>query len=141
MQGLQRPGSREPALHLPDFKNRRARPEAALNPRPVPSEVYEELGDAPCWGDRKQLGVWFPPYNTERLGLGAVEEGFEFLKAAHLASKIKIGFPCVFLIRAVAKYSLGSEQPQALETAQCIDLNLNFGKEKKKRHLLANPWV
>jgi len=74
-------------------------------------------------------------------GLGAIEGEVECLKAAHLASKIKTGFACVFLIRAGAKHSLRSEQPQALETAQCIDLNLNFGKEKKKVHLLANPWV
>lgn len=107
----------------------------------MPSEVYKELGDAPCWGDRKQLGVRFPPHNMECSGLGAVGGGFEFLKAVHLASRIKTGFACGFLIRTGAKHSLRSEQPQALETAQCIDLNLNFGKEKKSIHLLANPWV
>lgn len=38
----------------------------------------------------------------------------------------------VFLIRNGAKYNLRSEQHQALERAQWIDLNVNFGKEEEK---------
>lgn len=84
-------------------------------------------------GVTEHVGLQFPPPNTERLGLGAAERGFQLFKAAHLASKIKTGFACVFLISAGAKHSLRSEQPQALETAQCIDVNLNFGKGRKRR--------
>lgn len=46
-----------------------------------------------------------------------------------------VAFGCktqLFFIRNGAKYNLRSEQQQALEIAQWLDLNLNFGKEGEK---------
>lgn len=46
-----------------------------------------------------------------------------------------VAFGCktdVFLLEMGAKYNLRSEQHQALEIAQRIDLHLNFGKEREK---------
>lgn len=70
--------------------------------------------------EQVRVRVQFPPHNTEQLGLGAAKRGFELSKAAHLASKIKTGFACVFFNYSWGKTQSRSEQPQALETAQCI---------------------
>lgn len=84
--------------------------------------------------EQVRVRVQFPPHNTEQLGLGAAKRGFELSKAAHLASKIKTGFTCVFLITAGAKHSLGQNSLRLWGQYSA------FWKGEKRLYLLATPW-